>query len=830
MKKKLWIYVLPLMMLFLIFPMAFGNSCGNYHWRRSVTIIRDNYGIPHVFANTKVGLGFGAGYAMAQDRLWQADLYRRQGFGSLAEFGLAPVSTDLYIRSMGYSKQELREIFDKWEPYDKRSQLKEMMVAYVDGINYYISQALNAYAHGDPSLMPLEYLPGVVSPNGLPLEYFTIEDCTAIVVMMAWRFGGCGGAELDYFSALTELQAMHGEQVGWEIFNDLFPQNDPGAEVTIPIEETVYPDVWSINPPYDYRTCGMPKSINKFYEEYFNFRMGETQLLESLGLPTTFGSNAFVVGNKKSATGNTLEQGGPQMGQSTPQIVLEMGLHGPGIDAVGMMMPQAPSVLIGASRYGAWTSTTGNSDVMDTYIEFLNPADHTQYFFNGELVDMEMRIETIYDDEGIPHEFPIYRTIHGPVLGIDEANNLAFTMKTPYYKNELAAEEGWSMFQQADNIYEFHEACAHVYPSHNFYLADRDGNIGYWHSGQFPVKPETGKDGRPIDDRFPLYGTGEEEWVRVTGPKEMPVCINPKQGWLANWNNKPIANWPYGESDYGWGEGHRVKRIMQLLSTMDDVTFDDMNMVVRDAGYNHIPGMNFLGYLVEAASESTDPSIQAALPYLEAWNFHYNDILDPKWPASDATYDDPGLTIFDKWFSKIKHEVFDDDIPPGMGSDSTLIHVFDGVNSKLPLNYDYLNGEDRNEVINRCLKTALEELDSEKGTDMTTWLTPVIKWTPDRLGAVPVQVMPYMNRGTYNQIVEMPRKRWWQWFYSPAPYAFNVIPPGQSGFVHSVDGVPTISPHAYDQLALYETWTYKPMRYDLWDIWRVRESTTVLYF
>ena len=78
MKKKLWIYVLTLMMLFLVVPMALGNSCGYFRRWKKVTIIRDNYGVPHVFANTKEELGFGAGYAMAQDRLWQADLYRKQ--------------------------------------------------------------------------------------------------------------------------------------------------------------------------------------------------------------------------------------------------------------------------------------------------------------------------------------------------------------------------------------------------------------------------------------------------------------------------------------------------------------------------------------------------------------------------------------------------------------------------------------------------------------------------------------------------------------------------------------------------------------------------------
>ena len=88
------------------------------------------------------------------------------------------------------------------------------------------------------------------------------------------------------------------------------------------------------------------------------------------------------------------------MGHSIPQIVLEIGLHGAGIDAIGMMMPHAPSILIGVSQHGAWTSTTGGSDVIDTYMEVLNPDDHTQYRYNGEFIDMEVRTETICDYAG----------------------------------------------------------------------------------------------------------------------------------------------------------------------------------------------------------------------------------------------------------------------------------------------------------------------------------------------------------------------------------------------------------------------------------------------
>ena len=811
MRKKITFMTIVLFVLLLFIPLTPVYAYRSWN-RKRITIIRDDYGVPHVFAKTKEGLGFGAGYALAQDRLWQADIYRRSAFGNLAEFGMASIDQDYETRKLGYSKEELTEIFDKWEPINPKAKLKEMNLAYIDGINQYITEALTALSMGDPSLMPVEYL-----AFGLPLEPFTIADSVAITVLMAWRFGGTGGNELNYASAYEALAKEHGDPLAWLMFNDLYPQQDPGAEVTIPGTGSKFTDSKSSNPPME-----LPENFGTLYNEYQQIQMGQTQLLESLGMPTKFGSNAWVVSPKKTTTKNAMELGGPQMGHSIPQIVLEIGLHGAGIDAVGMMMPQAPSILIGVSRNGAWTSTTGSSDIIDTYIEVLNPADHTQYYYNGGWVDMEVRTETFYSALEPTREEEIYRTIHGPILYIDEGNNIAFTVKVPYFKNELAAEEGWSLFQQARNIWDMQEAVKTVQPSHNFLWADRRGNVGYWHAGTYPIKPVTGKDGRVIDDRFPLWGTGEEEWVGVTGFNEMPKCINPEQGFLTNWNNKPIADWPYSEAD--WGEGHRIKRIQDLLASDDKISFEDMNRINMDAGYNHIAAMSFLDDLIEAASTSMDPEIQAALPYLEGWNLHYNDVVGPNYPDPSGTYDDPGLTIFDKWYQKIDNEVFDDDIPSGaQAGSSTLIHVFDGVDSKLPLSYDYLNGEEKNEVINRVLKEAIIDLQSTFGADMSTWLTPVqVVWF-DAQGALPSPRMHAMNRGTYNQIAEMVKgRRWWK----PAPHAVNVIPPGQSGFLNYLGEYN----HAYDQLELYETWTYKPMRYYYWDIWSVKESVLYLNY
>ena len=760
---------------------------------------------------------------MAQDRLWQADLFRRDAFGSLTEFGFASIDSDYNTRALGYSKEELLEIFNNWVPSKPEAKLKEMLLAYVDGINQYIFEALAAAAGGDFSLIPIEYL-----VLDLSIEPFTIEDCAAIIVMMAWRFGGTGGGELSYASAFQVLNATYDEETAWAIFNDQYPQVDPGAPTTIPSQGSHYPQG-----PIQSSIPTLPDNINDIYEQVIGVTSAQEQLSESLGLPTKFGSNAWMVRPKKSETGNAMQVGGPQMGQTIPQIVHELGLHSAGINAVGTAMPFAPVVIIGASDFGAWTSTTGSSDLIDTYIEVLNPENPYQYWYNGEWVDMEVRTEIFYGYKKLWNETrDIYRTVHGPIRAWDLDNNLCYSVKADYYKDELAAEEGWMLFQQARSISDFIDATKVVTAGHNFFWVDRRGNIGYVHCGAFPKKPTTGKDGRIIDDRFPLWGTGEEEWLGVTGFDEIPKSINPAQGYLANWNNKPIADWPYREAD--WGEVHGVPWIQEQLAADTKISFEEMNDINRNTGYGHFAGMYFREFLINAAMK--DPSIPTeVIDALEAWDDLYNDMIDPKYPSPDGTYDDPGLTIFDAWFSKIDNEVFDDDLPPGIGGDpSTLLHVFDGEDSKLPLNFDYLNGEDRDEVIVQVLKEALIDLELAFGSnDVSTWLTPVrtTGFSPQGFLSNPAFGQPElrmhsMNRGTYNHIVEMPKWKWKNLFRQEAPHAVNVIPPGQSGFFSMVTGP---SPHAYDQLALYETWTYKPMLFRYQPIAAVAESFTTLY-
>jgi len=772
------------------------------------TISRDNYGVPHIFADTKEGLGFGAGYAMAQDRLWQADLLRRAVEGRLAELGLGTIEADATARMFAYGQDELLSIYDRWNPPAGHEYLKPMIEAYVDGINAYIDEALARYLVN----MPLEYLAYKLQGQ---LEHFTVADVVAMTVLMGGRFGGGGGMEYEIYQALQGLITTHGAAAGGAIFNDLFPLNDAGAPVTIPVTGPAALTAFS----QDGASLDVPDNLGPVLQQYEDLRAAQDELFKSLAIPTKFGSNALLVSPELSATGNALELGGPQMGQYMPQIVWEMGLHGAGINAVGMAFPGAgPFILIGVSEDGVWTSTTGNSDVIDTRILALNPANPTQYWHDGAWVNMEKRNEMIYGPGKKTYQVKVlYRSVYGPVVAIDQSTNTAVTLQTAFFKNEIAAEQGTMLFQEATNINEFGEAVELIWPSHNWYWADTEGNIGYWHAGRFPVKPAS------ADRRLPLAGDGSQEWVRVTEPWEMPRSINPEQGWLTNWNNKPTSGWQYAESDIGWGEGQHVQILMNAMATFaasGDLTADTLNTLNQIAGYHSTAGMNFAGDLIATVtgyvSAHPDPELAAALGYLGAWAtatplpVSRVDVVSPKWPTDPKpTYDHAGLTIFDAWYENVVPAVFNGTLPASVFDEvepylsSLLLRVFRQDASLLYTGYP--KGAALDTIIINALKAALNDLKAEYGSsNMATWLTSVEMQSYDAKSALPGgKLHPYMNRGTYNQIAEM--------LADGLPNAKNVLPPGESGFVQ-YPGVP--NPHVGDQVLLYATWTYKPMLFN----------------
>lgn len=753
------------------------------------TIVRDSYGVPHVFADTREELAYGVGYAIAQDRLWQADLFRREATGRLSEFGIGNSSVDLWTRTQGYTPEENTQMFSLMQ-----SPYKEMIIAYVEGMNQFISEALADPEH----TMPHEYIVRDLTP-----EPWTVEDSLAIGQFMVRRWGEGGGMELTFAYVLAQLIQRNGVLNGWKIFNDVCPQEDPGSTTTLPSNDTSPPVPVSFFPPFlpqrqlllesARSIITMDDQVQEFYESH--------------GLLSHFGSNGWVVSPEKSETGNALLLGGPQMGHSIPQICVEMGMHGAGINASGMTFPGiGPAVCIGANTYGAWTTTSGLSDGVDTYIEILHPLDSTRYLFNGRWHDMENRTEIIYDKDGTSHECYCYRTIHGPVLGtrwVPFIGGIAISSRMAFWKLEYQTIEGVMSFQECTNITGFEQGVSMIVSSHNWFWADRNGDIGYYHSGYYPLRPTFGFFHRRIDDRFPLLGTGKEEWLGIVPFEDLPQQRNPISGFFANWNNKPERSWTHAEAEVGplWGEGHIVVRIQELLAADPQVSYQEMKDICANVAYHDAYGTYFKPFLEQAMNQSSEVPSEARQA-LQAWDCYRNN------RDADGFYDDPGLTIFHAWYDAFYETALADELSSDVKeySHSILLHILQGDSSKLKLRYTHYLNDTANAVIIDALLQALDSLEDLYSTaNVSAWLTPVEIKRFKELGSLESPQMPYMDRGTYNQVVELP-----SWTTGPlsSPHGENVLPPGQSGFV-SPQGVP--SPYAYDQLPLYTSWLFKDM-------------------
>lgn len=754
---------------------------GNY------TILRDEYGVPHVFAHTYDDLSFGVGYAIAQDRLWQADLFRREATGRLSEVGIGNISIDLWTRLHGYSVEENSELFTTLQ-----SPYKEMIDAYTQGINHYITEAI---------ANPEDYMPYEYIQRGIIPEPWRVEDSLAIGQLMVRRWGEGGGMELVFLLVLEQLIERNGFINGWKIFNDACPQVDPGATTTIVSNDTSVQEETAPFPTV------FPRMLLQSARYILQMKTQEKQFCEAQGLLYHFGSNGWVVTPEKSETGNALLLGGPQMGHSIPQIVVEVGMHGAGINATGMTFPGVgPAIAIGVSTYGAWTTTSGLSDGVDTYIEILHPLNKTLYRYKGRWQQMEKRTEIIYDVNGTGYEFSVYRTIHGPVLDTrwrPFLGGIAVSSKMAFWKQEHHTIEGVMSFQHCTNITEFEAGVSKIVSSHNWFWADRSGDIGYYHSGYYPIRPANGFLHRRIDDRFPLLGTGKEEWLGIVPFEDLPQQRNPACGFFANWNNKPEKNWDHAEAEVGplWGEGHIVVRIQELLAADPAVSYEDMIEICRNVAYHDAYGTYFKPFLLDALNTTSEVPVEVKAA-VETWDCYLND------ENEDGYYDDPGLTIFRAWYDALYDTILLDELSILVKdyAHSLLLHILQGENSKLDLRYRHYLNDSMDSVIIDALNHALVVLESQYGTtNVSAWMTPVKIVRFSELGGLASPEMPYMNRGTYNQVIEIPR---WTKDRHDTLRSGNVLPPGQSGFVNA-SGVP--SAFAFDQLPLYTSWLFKDM-------------------
>ena len=748
---------------------------------RRVQIIRDQYGIPHIFARTNRGLFVGAGYAVAQDRLWQLETYRRAGRGTLAEIlGDGYLSADEFARLLGYTDSELDQQFSQLT-----DEQQEIFNAYVEGINRYITEVVVP----DPdNKLPVEFIALQV---GIPSPYDN-RELLSFLVIVTRQFGEIGGRELTNQAFLADLVERFGQAEGFGIFNDARWLNDPDSPATIPSDAPRHGT--PVETPVNFGAqLAAPTSDGSFE------RLREQALAQwqSIGVPTKLGSYAWAVDGSKSANGHPMLYGGPQMGFNAPEIIHEIELQGGnGFHVDGLAIAGGPGVIIGRNRHLAWSLTTGEAgDNLDIYVETLC-ADGMTYQYRGNCIPFDSRTEIINVRGRPPINFPVLRTVHGPVIGMQGLT--AFSQKRAHWMAEIETVRAFSEFERARNLEEFIQRVDGINFSFNVMYADREGNIGYFLAGLNPVRPAG------YDIRLPFPGDGSAEWTGDFRPN--PRAINPERGWFANWNNKPTFDYANGDSlSFG-----KIWRANDLFARFADgqISREDMRDIPKDVarvkGGTGRESRFLLPYLLAAlgAVPPTHRLGAAARAILEAWDGSaFED-------AVSSTNLLAGEVIFSRWLNLMVSNTFGDVLGTHFAAEASsnmLLHALDFAftgSSGVPPSRDYFNGQDPNALISAAFDQILEQLAREQGEDPSAWTGPrgVITFAHPLLGTI--ATIPNSNRSTYGQIVEL----------STPIDSENIFTLGQSGFARFVPpGSYELDPHFMDLLPIYQQFQYKPM-------------------
>jgi penicillin G amidase len=738
-------------------------------------IWRDGFGRPTIFGDDLTSAWRAAGYAIATDRMWQQHVFRMAAKGRLSELiGDDGLAMDVATRRDYYTTAELQGFFDGLEGWEQ-----EVITAYAEGVNLYIAEM-----HADPRKMPAE-----IAALALPVEPWTELDTLALGALMARQIASGGGQELDNATLLRDLVEAHGPEEAQAIFDDLIWLNDPGAPSSVPAEEGEFPSY----PHGDPLPEALPSSTDFVLDLPSSARAvadlleTEAALTETLAeqLPTLRGgSNAWVVSPERSDNGNAFLFNGPQVGYNVPGQLVEFEIAVTGGDhqmhAKGITVPGVPLVGIGYTARHAWGLTSGLSDTIDLYVEELDGA--RSYRFDGETRDMDCRTERFVVKDttkmaaGTPPRIEsreLCRTVHGPVLEIDEDAGVAYSQRHALWDAEVDTLKGLARFPYATSVEEFTEAVRLLSWNENIHYADADGNIAYYHPGRYPMRP------RGFDERLPYPGTGEAEWEGFIPPEQMPHAINPAQGWLANWNSKPSVGWTSGDPHYGdrpWGQANRLESLTDVLADpavaigswgeldadgtirgTDGIFAPDVAGGVHDQTIKY-----FREHLAAAAADpAASERAREAIALILDWDGSHEDT------TGDGTVDHAGAAIFDAWIRHAPMTVFGDHLTIGgfgrtgghRWEPSPVINMFLrallGADATLPQSRDYLQGRSPEQVVLETLETELDALaERHAGAPMAEWRKPVETIGLNVQGLGPGGTIPYQDRGSWIEVLE----------------------------------------------------------------------------
>ena len=648
-----------------------------------VEILKDRWGISHIYAKNEADLFFAQGYNVARDRLFQLELWRRQATGTVAEvLGPRELQRDIGNRLFQY-RGDLTQELNWYHPHGAA-----IVEAFVAGINAYIAETQK-----NPDVLTPEFrMLGLKPGNWTP----------AVVIT---RFNGLlGNLNQELNMALAIRTIGIGKVQDLYHFQPDNPKLDMDPAIDAPL---LSKDILNLYTAFREPIRFTPDDLGAEYRGNEKARLGLDLISRPSALDLSarledIGSNNWVVSGKLTSSGFPMMMNDPHRTQEAPSLRYWVHLVAPGWDVIGAGEPSLPGVSIGHNDFGAWGLTIFGTDSEDLYVYDTNPANPSEYKYNGRWEPMTILKDTIPVKGQAPAPVELKYTRHGPVVYEDKAHHKAYAVRAAWRETGGAPYLASLRIDQAHSWREFEDACGYSrIPAENMVWADKDGNIGYQAVGIAPLRPNW-------SGLVPVPGDGRYEWDGYLPIQALPHVLNPEKGFFNTSNNYLIPpGWPYKDAlHYLWADPYRADRVEEFLRSGRMFSVSDMIQLQNND--LSIPARSLVPLLRDLPFSK--PASQQAANLL----LHWNDVLDK---------DSAPAGIYEMWQRRLLANMRELTVPRearsyvGMPEMTKIIAWLQAPDGRF--GQDPIAG--RNAMLTRSLDEAVASLTERLGTAMEKW-------------------------------------------------------------------------------------------------------------
>ena len=654
----------------LLFIAAILYSCSNSilidGLSDEVEVLRDNYGINHIYANNQNDLFFMQGYLAAKDRLFQFEIWRRQATGTVSEIlGEDELDRDIGTRLFkfrGNMEEELNHYHEDGF---------EIVSSFVSGINKYIEEI-----NETPSQLPIEF-----KLLGIKPENWTTE----VVISRHQGLLGNIDQELNIGRAVSLIGEEKVKELMW------FHPKDPDISLDNNLTyEDLKQDILRL-----YNAYREPIEFKKNYildkyqsENDIAFSKSNVHINDEFSI----GSNNWAISGDKSFNGFPILANDPHRSLSNPSLRYMAHLVAPGWNVIGGGEPEIPGISIGHNGIGAWGLTVFRTDAEDLYVYKLNPSNLNEYMHNGQWKTFSKINETIKIKNKEDVNVELFYSVHGPVTFIDKKRKKAYAVKngwseiggSPYLASlRMDQAENWEEYREASNYFNI--------PGENMVWADKYGDIGWQAVGIAPIR-------KTHSGLVPINGDGNFEWEDYLEIIEKPNLFNPEKGYIAtaNQNVTPEDYERWDAIGYDWADPYRGERVNSILESKDTFNMEDMTNLQID--YFSIPSKQIINMSKDYITNN--------LEYFKKL-IEWDNILDKN--SIEAG-------IYIEWQTQIYFEFIKKYVPESVQKylDVQIYKVIEGISK--------MSDQEKTEFLNKTFDLTIKSLIKKYGEENSGWV------------------------------------------------------------------------------------------------------------